>query len=97
MTSAPPPITHCFEYFPGNYMWSQGMNLAMELAPWGGGAVGEVDQVGQRLRPHLGDNDAWFREWTALAERIERRADVEAAQGHDLTAGGLYQRAATYF
>jgi alpha-beta hydrolase superfamily lysophospholipase len=87
---------HWFEYFPGNFMWSQGMMMAIEMAPWGGGAFAEAHQVGRRLMGRVGDNEAWYEEWSRQAERIEALADAEAAGGHSVTAGGLYQRASTY-
>ncbi|MCC7106578.1 MAG: prolyl oligopeptidase family serine peptidase [Chloroflexi bacterium] len=96
MTAEAPALKHWFMYFPESFMWSQGIMGAIEMAPWGAGAMGEADQVGQRLRICLGDNDAWFAEWSALADRVERRGDEEAARGHDLTAGGLYLRGCTY-
>ncbi len=58
--------------------------------------MAEVHQVGQRLAGRLGDNAAWFEEWERMAAETERKADAEAAAGHEVTAGGLYQRAATY-
>ena len=39
-----------FLYFPENFMWSQGMMIAIEMARWGGAAMSEVDRVGRRLR-----------------------------------------------
>jgi len=87
---------HWFQYFPDHFMWSQGMIFAIEMAPWGAAALGEIDQVGRRLRGREGDNDAWWAEWSAMAGRLERWADAEAEQGHALTAGSLYLRAATY-
>lgn len=89
-------MSHWFEYFPGHFMWSQGIIFAVEMAPWGAAALGEIDQVGQRLRGREGDNDAWWAEWSAMADRLERWADAEATRGHQLTAGSLYLRAATY-
>ena len=38
-----------FLYFPENFMWSQGMMIAIEMARWGGAAMSEVDRVGRRL------------------------------------------------
>ncbi|MGH7384612.1 MAG: hypothetical protein ACREKG_05475, partial [Candidatus Rokuibacteriota bacterium] len=87
---------HWFQYFPDHFMWSQGMIFAIEMAPWGAAALGEIDQVGRRLRGREGDNDAWWAEWSAMAGRLEGWGDAEAARGHALTAGSLYLRAATY-
>jgi dienelactone hydrolase len=89
-------MSHWFEYFPGNFMWSQGVIFAVEMAPWNAAALGEIDQIGQRLRGREGDNEAWWSEWSAMADRLERWADDEARRGHQLTAGSLYLRAATY-
>lgn len=90
-------VSHWFEYFPGNHMWSQGIMFAIEMAPWGGAAISEVDQVGQRLRDRQGDNEAWWSEWVAMARRIEAKAAAAAAEGHQLTAGSYYLRAAVYY
>ena len=49
-------ITHWFQYFPNHYMWSQGIGMAIEMIPWGAVAMGEIDQVGQRLKGREGDN-----------------------------------------
>lgn len=86
-----------FRYFPENYMWSQGMMLAIEMARWGGSAISEVDRVGRRLKDRLGDNDAWGAEWEAEARRVEKMGDDAAAAKHYLTAGAHYLRAAVYY
>jgi alpha-beta hydrolase superfamily lysophospholipase len=90
-------FSHWFEYFPGNHIWSQGIMFAIEMAPWGAAALGEIDQIGQRLRGHEGDNDRWAREWIAMARRIEGFGDEEEAKGHRLTSGSYYLRAAIYY
>lgn len=89
--------THCFQYFPGNFMWSQGVNFAVEMSTWGASAMGEIDQICRRLKDKEGDNNAWWREWSAMAERIERFGDVSEGEGHHLTAGAYYLRAAIYY
>ena len=85
------------EYVPGNFMWSQGVMFAMEMMTWGGAAAGEVLGVVERLLRREPENRAWWEEWSAEAERLERWGDSEAAAGHELTAGSLYLRAATYY
>jgi hypothetical protein len=80
-------MSHWFEYFPSNHMWSQGMMFGIEMSAWGAAALGEIDQIGQRLRGHEGDNELWWSEWTAMAKRIEAFGDAEEAKGHRLTAG----------
>ncbi len=86
-----------FQYFPENYMWSRALLKAIEMARWGAGALGEVDQIGRRLRGRVGDNEAWHEEWSAMARRLEESADACAAAGRELTAGSYYLRAATYY
>lgn len=90
-------MSHWFEYFPGNHMWSQGMMFGIEMQTWGAAAIGEIDQIGQRLKDHVGDNEKWWQEWTAMARRVEGFGDAEAAAGHQLTAGSYYLRAAIYY
>ncbi|WP_420224234.1 alpha/beta hydrolase family protein [Pigmentiphaga litoralis] len=90
-------MSHWFEYFPENHMWSQGMMFGIEMAAWGAAAIGEIDQIGQKLRGHEGDNERWWTEWTAMARRIEGFGDAEEARGHRLTSGAYYLRAAIYY
>ncbi len=89
--------THCFEYFPGNFMWSQGVNFAVEMAAWGAAALGEIDQIGRRLKGHEGDNQAWWHEWSHMAECIERLGDIAERENRGLTSGSYYLRAANYY
>ena len=90
-------MSHWFEYFPGNHMWSQGMMFGIEMAAWGAASIGEIDQIGQKLAGHAGDNERWWSEWTAMARRIEDFGDAEEAKGHRLTSGAYYLRAAIYY
>jgi dienelactone hydrolase len=78
-------------------MWSQGMMFGIEMAAWGAAALGEIDQIGQKLKAHQGDNERWWSEWTQMAARIEGFGDAEEARGHRLTAGAYYLRAAIYY
>ena len=91
-----PTDSHWFEYFPGNHMWSQGMMFGIEMAGWGAAAISEIDQIGQRLRGHEGDNERWWSEWTNFAQRIEGFGDRAETEGHRLTAGAYYLRARYY-
>ena len=86
-----------FLYFPENFMWSQGMMIAIEMARWGGAAMSEVDRVGRRLKDKVGDNEAWGAEWDKEAQRIEAMGDGARAAGWKLSAAGHYMRAATYY
>ncbi len=90
-------MSHWFQYFPSQFMWSQGVMSAIEMIPFGAAAMGEIDQVGQRLRERIGDNEAWCEEWAAMGAKMEARARAQAALGHELTAGTYFLHAATYF
>jgi dienelactone hydrolase len=90
-------MSHWFEYFPGNHMWSQGMMFGIEMAAQGAAALGEIDQIGQQLKPHVGDNEKWWEAWTSMAQRIEGFGAAEETAGHQLTAGAYYLRAAIYY
>lgn len=87
---------HLFEYFPGNFVWSQSMMSIIDMAAWGAAAMGEVDQVGRRLREREGDNEAWFAEWHAMGEDLERKAEAADRANHPLTAGTCYLHAGVY-
>ncbi|MDB5808139.1 MAG: hypothetical protein JWN94_261 [Betaproteobacteria bacterium] len=86
-----------FQYFPENFMWSQGMMIAIEMARWGGSAMSEVDRVGQRLKSKIGDNEAWGVEWEREAQRIEKMGDDATAENHAFTAASHYLRSAVYY
>jgi alpha-beta hydrolase superfamily lysophospholipase len=87
---------HFFEYFPGNFVWSQSMMSIIDMAAWGASAMGEVDQVGRRLKLREGDNEAWFEEWHAMGEDMQRKAEAARDAGHPLTAGTYYLHAGVY-
>ena len=89
--------THWFEYFPGQYMWSQAMMLAFGLAAWHAADFGDVDRVGRRLKGHVGDDEAWFQEWRRIAQEAEERALEAQSRGRLVTAGDAFLRAATYY
>jgi dipeptidyl aminopeptidase/acylaminoacyl peptidase len=88
---------HWFEYFPGNFVWSQQMMAMIDMANWGASAMGEIDQVGQRLKGREGDNEAWYTEWYAMAVEIEKKALAAHAANHALTAGTYFLHAGLYF
>lgn len=83
--------------FPKNFQWSNATLIAKGMAPWGVVALGEIDQVVQRLHARSNEPHAWWEEWGALGGRIEREADKAAAQGRNATAGNYYLRAGNYY
>jgi hypothetical protein len=95
--STPPSGELAFMYFPTHYRWSMGLLLALSGAPWGGAEIGEINRVGLALKDKVGDDDAWFRAWTATAEDVEAAGREKARAGHRLTAAAYLFRAAHYY
>jgi alpha-beta hydrolase superfamily lysophospholipase len=83
--------------FPENFQWSNATLIAKGMAPYGAVALGEIDVVVQRLHARSNDPSAWWEEWGAMAEKIERQADAAAAEGRNATAGNYYLRAGNYY
>src|SRR6476659_2561811 len=86
-----------FSYFPDNYRWSHGMLLPLGGTRWGGGEIDEINRVGLRLKNRVGDDRAWFQEWTGEAERLEDIGRERAEKGHRISAAGYLFRAAQYY
>ncbi len=92
-------------YYPGNwidsfadhYQYSNATLITKGMAPWNAVALGEIDEVVQRLHQREKTDEAWWEEWCALAARIERFADTASAEGRQATAGNCYLRAANYY
>jgi pimeloyl-ACP methyl ester carboxylesterase len=61
----------------------------------GGAEIGEIKATAARIPK--GDRDAWYREWTATADRLYAEADECAKRGARISARCLYQRASTYY
>ena len=99
MTSTDRP--NYFMYFqgssPAHYRWSSGMASVLGFSPWGGSEIGDADRVGRRLLDHVGDDERWFQEWTAMGDELRGIAERELGSGHDLTAAGAYLRACSYY
>lgn len=83
--------------FPENFQWSNATLIAKGMAPYGAVALGEIDAVVQRLHERSNEPAAWWEEWGAMAEKIEKQADAAAADGRDATAGNYYLRAGNYY
>ena len=93
----PMPEELSFTYFPDNYRWSHGLLIGLNMAPWGGAEIGEVNRIGLRLKKCVGDDDAWFREWTREARMVEDRGRARMTEGF-MTSGAQYlQRASAYY
>jgi dipeptidyl aminopeptidase/acylaminoacyl peptidase len=93
MMSAGPWIEH----FPGNFVWSNACLVTKGMAPYGAVALGEIDEVCERLQSRQREPDAWREEWCALGARLEKAADAAEAKGARLSAGNYYLRAGMYY
>src|SRR5688500_10282036 len=83
--------------FPKNYQWSNATLITKGMAPYAAVALGEIDEIVQRLHQRADDPQAWWEEWCAMASRMEKMGDEAAAAGHDATAGNYYLRAGMYY
>ena len=92
MASRGPWIDH----FGDNFLWSNATLIIKGMAPYGVVSLGEIDRVCERLRLRQQEPHAWWEEWGALADEIERRAREAEAKGHKYTAGDYYLRAGHY-
>src|ERR1700747_3349646 len=86
-----------FLYFPANYRWSMGLLICLSAAPWTGVEIDEVNRVGRALENHVGDDAAWFEEWTRMGDKIAARGRDEERRGHRLTAASCFMRATRYY
>jgi dipeptidyl aminopeptidase/acylaminoacyl peptidase len=86
-----------FTYFPGNYRWSHGLLIGLNMAPWGGAEIGEINRIGLRLKDHVGDDDAWFREWAREARKVEDAGRARIAEGHGVSGAQYLRRASAYY
>jgi pimeloyl-ACP methyl ester carboxylesterase len=86
-----------FLYFPDNYRWSMGLLICLSGAPWGGAEIDDVNRVGRALRDKVGDDNAWFEEWTRMGDTIEARGRAAEQAGHNLTAASCFLRATRYY
>ena len=86
-----------FLYFPNNYRWSMGLLICLSGAPWVGIEIDEVNRVGRALKDKVGDDDAWFEEWTRMGDKIETRGRSALAAGHKRSAASCFMRATRYY
>ena len=85
------------DQFPGNFMWSNATLVTKGMAPYGAVALGEIDEVCERLRVRQDEPRAWWEEWGALAARVENAARAAGAGGSPLSAASLFLRAGMYY
>ena len=83
--------------FPGNFVWSNATLVTKGMAPYGAVALGEIDEVCERLRARQTEPDAWREEWCAMGRRLEAAATAADVAGHAMTAGNYFLRAGMYY
>jgi dienelactone hydrolase len=75
--------------------------FAFELLRTMGHAAAGAADAGECLaaaaRMSDGDVESWHREWLALADRVNREAEISAAGGHAVSARGGFLRASNYY
>jgi Prolyl oligopeptidase family len=72
-----------------------GYEMALGSVYRGYADAGEVQATVARIKD--GDADAWVAQWSATAEAMESAAQDAEAEGHRVSAHGLYQRSASYY
>src|SRR5258707_9682100 len=82
-----------FLYFPANYRWSMGLLICLGAAPWTGIEIDEVHRGARALEDHVGDDNAWFEEWTRMGDKIEALGRDAEAMGHARIAAAGFVRA----
>ena len=86
-----------FMMFPGNYTWSAAIRGVIASEMWGGADLGEINKVSTALKPDVGNNAAWFSQWSAMARKVAALGDEAAGKGYKATAAAAYMRAANYY
>jgi esterase/lipase len=86
-----------FAYFPEDYRWSAAVLIMLSTAPWGSSDIGEIDRVGKRLKPKVGDDEAWFEEWTRMGGEVQKRAREALSLKRNVTASGFFFRSSMYY
>ena len=85
-----------FRYFPDNEGWSYHFAARIvNVAQLGGADFHEAHRVCERIAP--GDGEGWYREWRAMANRVEGNAIAAQKAGRAITARDAYLRAHNYF
>lgn len=87
-----------FEPFPGNYIWSLSVNIALSM----GGEIGELDIANRKIiKAAEGGADAgtnaFFEAYREIAENVAALAAEDEANGRMLSASRKYQRAVAYY
>src|SRR5262245_55696823 len=74
-----------------------GLLICLGAAPWTGIEIDEVHRVGRALEDHVGDDRAWFEEWTRMGDKVAARGREGQTKGQRVTAASCFLRAARYY
>jgi pimeloyl-ACP methyl ester carboxylesterase len=89
------PDHNKYPFFPDNIQFWYETKRAFGASSYGASEFGEVMATVNRITS--GDNDSWYSEWNATAERVFIEAEEQRAAGHRISARDSYLRATTYF
>jgi pimeloyl-ACP methyl ester carboxylesterase len=84
-----------YPFFPDNVQFWYETKRAFGASSYGASEFGEVMATVNRITS--GDNDSWYNEWNATAERVFADAEAQFTAGHRISARDSYLRATTYF
>jgi pimeloyl-ACP methyl ester carboxylesterase len=84
-----------YPFFPDNIQFWYEAKRAFGASSYGASEFGEVLATVNRITS--GDNDSWYNEWNATAERVFAEAQSQRNAGHHISARDSYLRATTYF
>ena len=84
-----------FPFYPDNEEYWFEVQRAMGASSYGAADFGEVMATVNRIPS--GDDEAWYTEWNATAERVFAEAQAQHAAGHLVSARDGYVRASHYF
>jgi alpha-beta hydrolase superfamily lysophospholipase len=79
-----------------NPLWEQFATRTLYMATYGGSDFGECIATLARIGDE-GDASAWYREWTATADRVAGAGRASEDAGHTVSAREAYLRAALYY
>jgi dienelactone hydrolase len=87
-----------FEPFPGNYIWSLSVNIALSM----GGEIGEIDIANRKVAEAAKQGadhgtKAFFEAWRDMAEKVAALGEEDEANGRPLSASRKYARAVAYY
>jgi pimeloyl-ACP methyl ester carboxylesterase len=94
-TTTSTPTKAKFPFFPDNEEYWFEMLRSFASCNYGAADFGEVMATANRIVS--GDDESWYTEWNAIAERIFAEAEAQHAAGHLVSARDSYLKASNYF